>query len=347
MNTTDNIIKDRFGRECFCLGALFFPVKSYHVDHYYNNDLIAVYNDEVRSAIKKAGDSYGVGDTPFCYGAGEGSFPSMPLKQCRAELRKIHPYDYTDDSGSVYCGLCREIKIQTYIDDNCAFKEKLVPCRCLNRVEGRFAERRESAFGANNVMQNYMFENADMASEFMHKCEKYADKFVRDGEKQFSLLLFGGVGHGKTYAAACIANRLIDKGISVLFTSVSKFERGLWAEYVDKSTVYDELTKPDLLVIDDLASERDTDYMHEIQFNMIQTRLECGKPMIVTTNLTAKQLTDPDDLRIARVNSRILENSYALLCEGKDRRLEKFKENAKHFSEQLKTDDEDKSMQNG
>lgn len=324
-------IKDRFGRECFEHCGKIFPIvgfclkefkKQYSVFDETIKDLTdngykrVCMLEEVEQQSKECYFTFYISDFDN----------RKPLQWYCEENEIIHAYDYTDSEGNVYCGACRKIKADKY--------DNKIDCECMRSVHGSFDRYRRKVFG-DNTAADHQFKYADMRSEFMSKCEMYADKFETDSGKQFSLLLFGDVGRGKTYAAACIANRLIDRGFSVMFTSVSKFERGLWADDVDKSTVYNMLTKPDLLVIDDLASERDTDYMHEIQFNMLQTRLECGKPMIITTNLTAKQLTNPDDLRMARVNSRVLENSYALLCEGKDRRLERFKDNSKYYEQIL------------
>lgn len=329
-------IKDRFGRECFEHKARLFPVDSFFLKEI--EFLPSIFNEVAENTLnihEKGGKRVCMHkeaerqseDNYFTFRIFD--FDSRkPLQWYCEENEIIHAYDYTDSEGNVYCGACRKIKADKY--------DNKIDCECMRSVNESFDSYRREVFN-NSKAVDHQFQYADMSSEFMRKCKKYADCF-ETGIKQFSLLLFGDVGRGKTYAAACIANELIDRGFSVMFTSVSKFERGLWAENVDKSKVYDTLKKPDLLVIDDLAAERDTDYMHEIQFNMLQTRLECGKPMIITTNLTAKQLTNPDDLRMARVNSRILENSYALLCEGKDRRLENFKDNCQYYEQILNID---------
>ncbi len=56
-----------------------------------------------------------------------------------------------------------------------------------------------------------------MASNGRHYAENW-DSFKRD---EIGLLLFGGVGTGKSYAAGCIANALIDRLESVLFVGMS------------------------------------------------------------------------------------------------------------------------------
>lgn len=328
-------VKDRFGRECFVFKAWLLPVDGFSLENV--EKLYSIFNE---IAAKDGSSPPAKEEKRVCMHEDVKSQRNhdlfvfhidnfnnrKSLQWYCEENAKLHSYDYTDSDGNLYCGICKEIKADKH--------DNKFECKCMRAVYDSFKRYRYKVFG-NSTSVKHEFQYADMKSDFMRKCEKYADRFETDSGKQFSLLLFGDVGRGKTYAAACITNRLIDRGFSVMFTSVSKFERGLWADDVDKSEVYDSLTEPDLLVIDDLASERDTDYMHEIQFNMLQTRLESEKPMIITTNLTAKQLTSPDDLRMARINSRILENSYALLCDGVDRRLEKFKDNSEYYEQLL------------
>ena len=87
-----------------------------------------------------------------------------------------------------------------------------------------------------------------------------------------------------------------------------------------KQEYIDELNRFSLLVIDDLASERDTEYMNEMVIDIIDARYRSGKPLIVTTNLTAQELNNPKDIRKKRVYSRLLEMCVPLEVKGTDRR---------------------------
>jgi DNA replication protein DnaC len=83
------------------------------------------------------------------------------------------------------------------------------------------------------------------------------------------------------------------------------------------------LNKFDLLVIDDLASERDTEFMGEIVQNIIDSRYRAGLPLIVTTNLTADELKHPQEIRKRRIYSRLFEMCVPLEVQHKDRRKQK------------------------
>ena len=70
----------------------------------------------------------------------------------------------------------------------------------------------------------------------------------------YGLLLFGNVGTGKTYAAGCIANALIDRMISVLYVGMSNVVNRMQGNFgADRDSYIKQLMRPDLLILDDLA----------------------------------------------------------------------------------------------
>ena len=75
----------------------------------------------------------------------------------------------------------------------------------------------------------------------------------------------------------------------------------------DRTAFLDSLGDYDLLIIDDLGVERNTEYALEQMFSIIDSRYRCNKPLIVTTNLKLDELKHPPDLAHARIYARILE----------------------------------------
>ena len=138
----------------------------------------------------------------------------------------------------------------------------------------------------------------------------------------------GTNGIGKSFYSACICNALIEKGFRCRFTRISEIESDLWRAE-NKSAVYAELARFDLVVLDDFGAERDTDYIHEIQFNVLDTLLQLGTTCIITTNLSAQELMNPQSKDMKRIFSRIYKKSIPLVCKGDDRRLKAMIENQK------------------
>lgn len=138
-------------------------------------------------------------------------------------------------------------------------------------------------------------------------------------EKNCGLIFLGDVGTGKTFAAACIANVLADKGVSVCMTSFSSALKAIFAAE-DKEKVFDELCGYDLLILDDFGAERDTSYAVEQLYSLIDKRYISGKPLIITTNLSYRELKSAENISYKRIYDRILEMCVALVFKGENMR---------------------------
>ena len=161
-------------------------------------------------------------------------------------------------------------------------------------------------------------------------CKKYAENFDKMFSRNQGLLLYGGVGTGKTYTAACIANYLLNNSVPVIMTSfvkmLSEQSYGVWAE----QDFADKLNRLKLLILDDLGAERSTDYALEKVYNTVDGRYRAGKPMILTTNLSLAQMQAATDVRYSRIYDRIFEICYPVEFKGKSWRR---KEAANRFDE--------------
>lgn len=156
-------------------------------------------------------------------------------------------------------------------------------------------------------------------SEF---ARKYAESF--DPKNSEGLLFYGDCGTGKSFYAACIVNALIDRNFTAKFTSISEIERELWSAN-SKNEVYNYFSMLDLLVIDDLSVERDTPYMQEIVYNVVDMRSRRNKPMVITANFTPADIKNTQEQWQKRVFSRILGSCIPYAVVGSDRRREKGK----------------------
>lgn len=147
------------------------------------------------------------------------------------------------------------------------------------------------------------------------------------------LLLWGPVGTGKSYAAACIANELLSRSVSVVMTSFVKILQAIGDVKVDESTYMARLNSAKLLILDDLGTERDTGFAIEKVYNIIDSRYLAEKPLILTTNLDFQEMTNCPDLRYKRVYDRIFEKCYPVRVAGNSWRMG---EAAKRFDEMKK-----------
>jgi len=250
----------------------------------------------------------------------------------------INPEDYKVD-GLLYCGKCNTPKqcrikvggkvLEPYALCKCAVEE-LAKEEQADRNRSRLQQiesNREQAFSGSSFKGWTFDKDGDPKSKVAQVARKYVTHF-RDMDGS-GLCLFGTIGTGKTFYAACILNALIDKGYTGLITTMSAV--------ADRKYDGDmsELMKVDLLVIDDFGAERKTDYMAEIAHDVIDARYRAKKPVIVTTNLTATELKSPTDLNKQRVYSRILEMCIPIEVIGNDKRRDHLRENYRKYKDML------------
>ena len=212
-------------------------------------------------------------------------------------------------------------------------------CKCLReehekqRAEEERKERireiefmRRSGFPDSELCK-YTFENDNGTQpKVMEAAKKYAKNFKDFRKDGTGLLLYGGVGTGKTYIAAAIANALVDEGISAMVTNFARIANKMQESFEGRQAYLDSLNRFELLVIDDLAAERKTEFMQEIVFNVIDARYRSGKPMIITTNLPIEELSKPQDDSEKRTFDRILERCFPIEVKGASNRRRKIVE---------------------
>lgn len=131
-----------------------------------------------------------------------------------------------------------------------------------------------------------------------------------------NLLLLGPVGVGKSHAAVAAARILFDRGTEVRFLPVVEL-LDMLRPGGPEGALYD-LAGLELLVLDDLGSERPTDWTAERLYALVNRRWLEERPTIITTNLPASELEQAVG---ARVYSRLVGNgSVGVGLSGPDRR---------------------------
>lgn len=131
-----------------------------------------------------------------------------------------------------------------------------------------------------------------------------------------NLVLSGPVGTGKTHAAVAAARVLFDLGAQVRFLPVVEMLDLLRPGGPDGAMA--ALCDVDVLVLDDVGTERPTDWTAERMYSLINRRWLEQLPTVATSNL------EPGELRAAlgeRMFSRLVDAAVGVRLVGPDRRL--------------------------
>lgn len=229
--------------------------------------------------------------------------------------------DYTNAEGMLCCGECRKPK-QMRLDVP-MIGERVVPILCDCGIARRDAEeaymeaqRRQQRIDelrmAGILSRDHLGMTFDADDGTDPKMATIARNYVenwREIKQQPSpgLLLTGGVGGGKTFWAACIANAMIDRGRSALMTNVPTLIQSMAKDFErDKRRILDNIASVDLFILDDLGFERSTSYGHEKLYEIIDARYLSKRPLIVTTNLSFSEMENPEQMEYKRVFDRII-----------------------------------------
>lgn len=259
----------------------------------------------IREAFQKPGEAQRIADTI-----------RQETERINAALRSALlecglPEDYLQP---VYrCALCRDTGyVGEPVHEQCICLKRAVMNR-LYQSEGLQGLERENfdAFNADifsdqpiegkkNSQRGYILKARDI-------CESYANGF--EAGQGRGMLLSGASGLGKTFLMNCIAQRVLERGFSVVVISAYKLMEvmrgyqfsGTGAEQVE------DLLKCDLLCIDDLGSEPMLNGITvSAVYHIINERRNANRAIVVTTNCSMKQLYE---LYTDRVAARLTDQS--------------------------------------
>lgn len=203
------------------------------------------------------------------------------------------------------------------------------PCKCeqeererqeASQKAAREARKRERLYqGISEPKYRRMtFQASTKPLRFAHQ---YVEGFEKYQAANKGLLIAGECGTGKTFAAACIANALAEKGHSVYMAHITDITRRLLQVYDGglEEYIHRYLKRPAVLIIDDFGAQRSTDTVREQVDMLIDIRYRTEKPMIITTNLARKDFQDPAG-NLARSFERIKEVCFPVIMKGESQR---------------------------
>lgn len=149
---------------------------------------------------------------------------------------------------------------------------------------------------AGKGFDNYQPVN-DKAAARKQAVMQYADLIVSKDHDGKSLIMVGKLGNGKTHLACALLSDVItrtgDECKYVTFSEVVRSVKASWKNdsQVSEEGIYKTLSKPELLVIDEVGMQNFTEFEQTVAYEVINARYLNEKPTVLVTNLQAKDLS--------------------------------------------------------
>lgn len=219
-------------------------------------------------------------------------------------------------TNSYRCEKCRDVG---YID----LGDSVTECECL--IRGREKDRMERLFESAKIPARYRDKTLDnFDATLQPRAHKIATEYVKtwpkkDGE---SLFFAGPVSTGKTHLARAILSGLIRRhGVTALAVTVPSLMDDLrpGASEEFKAEQIQTLKTVPLLLLDDLGAQRNTEWVTERLFVIVNARYDELLPTIFTSNVYLENLRNIDGWD--RLVDRIVEMSTAIKMNDRNYRL--------------------------
>jgi DNA replication protein DnaC len=201
------------------------------------------------------------------------------------------------------------------------------PCRCRPQRVAQAKARRLSAV----IPRRYRGVSFDrppvnqMDPTVVRQVRRFVDDIDARLDAGRGLWLTGDVGTGKTTLAMLVSRSALERGRTVAIYSMPRLLSELRKTFDDDSDVsylglLDSLASIDLLHLDDVGSERTSEWVLEQLYAIVNSRYEEERSIVLTTNLDHEQLKDQIGERTV---SRLVEMCGAepLRLFGDDRRV--------------------------
>jgi DNA replication protein DnaC len=149
------------------------------------------------------------------------------------------------------------------------------------------------------------------------------DQDDSDHDKPRGLRFLGRTGRGKTHRMLCAVRGLCERGISARYVSWSLWlddMRQAFGRDNDVTSLKERISKPEVVALDDIGRQRDTEWAQEQLDQLLERRTLSGGTVLIASNLTDEGL----EWHLGdRLWSRIRANTRPVVMTGKDWRAAK------------------------
>lgn len=189
---------------------------------------------------------------------------------------------------------------------------RVEPCGCQGDL------RRQQRLASASIPKRYVHctldtfrEKSTVLKNAKRRVQEFADLWPNTPEGK-GLLLMGGCGVGKTHLAVAALIEIIHSGKPgrVAFSNFQDLIQEIQASFDDDhSTTKSEILRPlleaDLLVLDELGSQKPTQFVQDILYYVINTRYNEERTTIFTTNYYDRSAEAKEETLEQRIGTRL------------------------------------------
>ena len=196
-------------------------------------------------------------------------------------------------------------------------ENRVEPCACqgdLRRRQRIAATKIPRRYFPHCRLSDFYERNSAVLTSAKRRVQEFADGWMPGINNGRGLLLAGSCGSGKTHLAVAALLEIIDtaKPGKLLFSNFQDLIQEIQAsfdsdEVPSKSEILRPLLEADLLVLDELGSQKPSMFVQDILYYVINTRYNDERTTIFTTNLT-------EDLQ-ERIGERLRSRLYEMTDE--------------------------------
>lgn len=221
------------------------------------------------------------------------------LKKCEFCGKELTPigFDYLYANVSqddIKYERCNCIKAQEYWNKQDKIEYEMQKRNHYREIINRIYK--QSYMQSNLQSKNFENFNINPNNKIAVKVAKdYTNKCINNNENN-GLIITGMSGQGKTHLASAIANKLIEQDKIVLMGRLTTLLDMIKETFRDNTKSENDLielySNVDLIIIDDLGTEKISNWALEKLYTIIQNRCEKGLPIVITTRFNKSGLIE-------------------------------------------------------
>lgn len=193
------------------------------------------------------------------------------------------------------CRLCEDTGIYKDKECKCMKKRRIEKMYTLYNIHENMKEQNFEKFDSSLFSKEPILNGVSQYDRILEISDTCREGIAGMEKTPFYALFMGGVGLGKTFLCSCLAKFAMEMGYSVVYATAYdiadvlvkvKFNRATGEDY----ETLDLINSCDLLIVDDLGTEGINSATNTEIFTVINNRLLNKKSLIISTNLSLKDI---------------------------------------------------------